>query len=191
MVCSRSCSGRRKRENNMSLLEASNFKVTQASCTCVSDHFCLTGRPPYAFVHATDRPTLLDSLTRPTNPTGKIFDGTRAGRPPTSPERPDPRSCETEAPRCLAPRLTVPAVASCDEILVKVLFNCKPSELTTVMMTTDIPAAIKPYSMAVAPDSSFAKRFKKSNMCAPVPPLRRCRTQGDQGAAILVPADCI
>jgi hypothetical protein len=55
----------------------------------------------------------------------------------------------------------LPAVASCEEMLVKVLFNCEPSVLTTVMMATEIPAAIKPYSIAVAPDSSFAKRFTK------------------------------
>ena len=30
--------------------------------------------------------------------------------------------------------------------------------LTATMITTEIPAAIKPYSMAVAPDSSFTKR---------------------------------
>jgi hypothetical protein len=48
----------------------------------------------------------------------------------------------------------LPAVASCDDIFVKVVFSWEPSEFTTVMIATEIPAAIKPYSMAVAPDSS-------------------------------------
>ena len=46
----------------------------------------------------------------------------------------------------------LPADARSEVIMVKVLFNCEPSVLTTVMMTTEMPAAIKPYSMAVAPD---------------------------------------
>src|SRR2546430_11680392 len=33
-----------------------------------------------------------------------------------------------------------------------------PMPLTATMITTEIPAAIRPYSMAVAPDSSFTKR---------------------------------
>src|SRR5271167_4774253 len=45
-------------------------------------------------------------------------------------------------------------------MLVKVALSCVPSVLTTVMMATEMPAAIRPYSIAVAPDSSFAKRFK-------------------------------
>jgi hypothetical protein len=52
----------------------------------------------------------------------------------------------------------LPAVASQDEILVKVDFNCEPSLLTTVMMATEMPAAIRPYSMVIAPDSLSAKR---------------------------------
>ena len=37
---------------------------------------------------------------------------------------------------------------------VKVVFRLEPSDATTVMMATEIPAAIRPYSMAVAPDSA-------------------------------------
>jgi hypothetical protein len=33
--------------------------------------------------------------------------------------------------------------------------------LTTAMIASEMPAAIRPYSMAVAPDSSFKKRAKK------------------------------
>ena len=39
--------------------------------------------------------------------------------------------------------------------LVKVVFNFEPRPCTTAMMATEMPAAIRPYSMAVAPDSSF------------------------------------
>ena len=46
-------------------------------------------------------------------------------------------------------------------MLEKVLFSCEPSVLTTVMMATEMPAAIRPYSIAVAPDSPLAKRFAR------------------------------
>src|SRR5262245_54954963 len=39
--------------------------------------------------------------------------------------------------------------------LVKVVINFEPRPCTTAMMATEMPAAIRPYSMAVAPDSSF------------------------------------
>src|ERR1700722_13670604 len=55
----------------------------------------------------------------------------------------------------------LPAVASCDEMLVKVALSCEPSVLTTVMIATEMPAAIRPYSIAVAPDSSLAKRVTR------------------------------
>jgi hypothetical protein len=58
-----------------------------------------------------------------------------------------------------------PAVASCDDIFVKVVLNWEPSEFTTVMITTDILAAINPYSMAVAPDSSRRNRLRMQNGC--------------------------
>ena len=41
---------------------------------------------------------------------------------------------------------------SCVETVVKVFLSWPPSEFTTVMIATEMPAAIKPYSMAVAPD---------------------------------------
>jgi hypothetical protein len=55
----------------------------------------------------------------------------------------------------------LPAVASCVATFEKVVFNCEPSEFTTVMIATEIPAAINPYSMEVAPDSSLANRFAR------------------------------
>jgi len=42
---------------------------------------------------------------------------------------------------------------------VNLSFRLAPRPLTTAMIASDIPAAIKPYSIAVAPDSSF-KNFK-------------------------------
>ena len=41
---------------------------------------------------------------------------------------------------------------------VKVAFNFEPMVPTTVMMATEMPAAMRPYSIAVAPDSSLANR---------------------------------
>jgi hypothetical protein len=46
----------------------------------------------------------------------------------------------------------LPAVASCEEMSVKVDFSCEPSVLTTVNMATETPAAVSPYSIAVAPE---------------------------------------
>jgi hypothetical protein len=42
------------------------------------------------------------------------------------------------------------------EVLIetKLVLSCEPTPLTAVMITIAIPAAIKPYSMAVAPESS-------------------------------------
>jgi hypothetical protein len=51
------------------------------------------------------------------------------------------------------------------ETLVNVVFNFEPRVPTTVMIATEIPAAINPYSMAVAPDSSRMKRRKSIFMC--------------------------
>jgi hypothetical protein len=43
-------------------------------------------------------------------------------------------------------------------MLLNVVFNLVPRPFTTAMIATEMPAAIRPYSMAVAPDSSFTKR---------------------------------
>lgn len=37
-------------------------------------------------------------------------------------------------------------------MLVKLAFNVEPRPLTAAMMASEIPAAIRPYSIAVAPD---------------------------------------
>src|SRR5580704_18304618 len=47
------------------------------------------------------------------------------------------------------------------ETLEKVFFRLVPRPWTTAMIATEIPAAMRPYSMAVAPDSSFTKRAKR------------------------------
>jgi len=41
------------------------------------------------------------------------------------------------------------------------VFNVVPIELTVAIITTEMPAAMRPYSIAVAPDSSLrnAKTF--------------------------------
>jgi hypothetical protein len=57
-----------------------------------------------------------------------------------------------------------------NELLIDVnwLFRLVPRPLTTAMIASAIPAAIKPYSIAVAPDSSD-KNFKKLRFtCASV-----------------------
>ena len=51
--------------------------------------------------------------------------------------------------------------------LVKVTFSCVPRPLTTAMMATEIPAAIRPYSIAVAPDSSLRNALNLSFMGFP------------------------
>ena len=41
---------------------------------------------------------------------------------------------------------------------VKVVFKPEPRLVTAVMIATEMPAAMRPYSIAVAPDSSRRKR---------------------------------
>src|SRR5262249_45006214 len=51
-------------------------------------------------------------------------------------------------------------VAYFSELLIEVnlVFRFVPRPLTTAIIASEMPAAIRPYSMAVAPDSSFTKR---------------------------------
>jgi hypothetical protein len=55
-------------------------------------------------------------------------------------------------PRRLTPYL------SWVEMLLNFEFNAEPRPFTTDMIATEMPAAMRPYSMAVAADSSLAKR---------------------------------
>ena len=50
------------------------------------------------------------------------------------------------------------------EIVLNLLLRLVPTAVTAPMMTTAIRAAIRPYSMAVAPDSSFMKRVTNFDM---------------------------
>src|SRR5262249_1389806 len=46
-------------------------------------------------------------------------------------------------------------------------FRLVPTFFTTVIMATEMPAAMRPYSMAVAPDWSFTKRCNRLFLVAP------------------------
>ena len=47
------------------------------------------------------------------------------------------------------------------EMLVNVVFKFEPIVFTTAMIAIEMPAAIRPYSMAVAPLSSLRKRLTR------------------------------
>jgi hypothetical protein len=51
-------------------------------------------------------------------------------------------------------------------MLVKVVFREVPTLVTAAIIATAIRAAIRPYSMAVAPPSSFPNRESKPHMLA-------------------------
>src|SRR6266436_1233911 len=53
-------------------------------------------------------------------------------------------------------------------MVVKVMFSLEPRPATTVMMATEMPAAIRPYSMAVAPLSSLANFASSVMFTSPV-----------------------
>src|SRR5215813_9754102 len=53
----------------------------------------------------------------------------------------------------------LPAVPSWVEMFENVVFSWPPRVFTVAMIATEIPAAIRPYSMAVAPLSSRRKRL--------------------------------
>jgi hypothetical protein len=76
----------------------------------------------------------------------------------------------------------LPADASWEVTVLKTEFNCVPSVMTAVMIATEMPAAISPYSMAVAADSSFANRVMSAKvfMCAN---LSRNAAARDENAA--------
>ncbi|CDX45925.1 exported hypothetical protein [Mesorhizobium sp. ORS 3359] len=49
-------------------------------------------------------------------------------------------------------------------IAANLVFSAVPSEVAPTMMASAMRAAIRPYSMAVAPDSSFTKRAMRLDM---------------------------
>src|SRR5712671_6494698 len=48
--------------------------------------------------------------------------------------------------------------------LAKLVFNAVPTDCTAAMIATAMPAAIRPYSMAVAPDSLDKKSVRNSRI---------------------------
>jgi len=48
---------------------------------------------------------------------------------------------------------------SCVEMLVKLVFSLVPRPFTTAMIATEMPAAMRPYSMAVAPELFGSSEF--------------------------------
>src|SRR5689334_7984858 len=56
-----------------------------------------------------------------------------------------------------------------EETVVKVVESLVPTAVTAPIMTTAISAAIRPYSIAVAPDSS---RTKRANICIEISSIR-------------------
>ena len=61
------------------------------------------------------------------------------------------------------------------EMLVNLPLSVVPIELTAAMITTEMPAAMRPYSIAVAPDSSF--RTQKLATCDKLPRLTALRSR--------------
>src|SRR6202162_5491163 len=72
-------------------------------------------------------------------------------------------------PRAFAARRSALAYFSEELIEVNLAFRLVPRPLTTAMIASEMPAGVRPYSMAVAPDSSFTKRvirfFIGGSMC--------------------------
>lgn len=66
-----------------------------------------------------------------------------------------------------------PALFSALLMIENVVFNWVPRLLITAMIATEIPAAISPYSMAVAPDSSRTNRANASFTSTPQVAARR------------------
>ncbi|CCE07666.1 hypothetical protein BRAS3843_230067 [Bradyrhizobium sp. STM 3843] len=60
-------------------------------------------------------------------------------------------------------RCSVVATAYLSEVLIELnlLLRLEPRPFTAAMIASEIPAAIRPYSIAVAPDSSFTKRARR------------------------------
>lgn len=59
---------------------------------------------------------------------------------------------------------TEAAYFSAVDIDPNVVFRCDPRPCTTEMIAHEMPAARRPYSMAVAPDSSFRKVWMRLTM---------------------------
>src|SRR5262245_53438594 len=62
----------------------------------------------------------------------------------------------------------LPAFDKLPDTFENVVFKLLPTEFTATIIATEMPAAISPYSIAVAPDSSLRKRFISFFMTHPV-----------------------
>lgn len=58
-------------------------------------------------------------------------------------------------------RIRFPVYFSCVEIELKVVLSLVPRLETMAMIASETPAAISPYSIAVAPESSFRNRTRR------------------------------
>src|SRR5690349_7975747 len=73
---------------------------------------------------------------------------------------PSPPAAKEKRPRTAEAFDLDRSVAYFSELLieVKLVFSLLPRPLTAAIIASEMPAAMRPYSMAVAPDSSFTKR---------------------------------
>jgi hypothetical protein len=62
----------------------------------------------------------------------------------------------------------LPALPSWLDTFENVFFSWPPSVFTVAMIATEMPAAIRPYSMAVAPESSRRKRLRFRRLTRPL-----------------------
>ena len=67
------------------------------------------------------------------------------------------------------------------ETAVNFVLRRVPICVSTVMQTTAMRAAMRPYSIAVAPDSSFAKRLKRVFMVGSLPGFTAVRRPSSTG----------
>src|SRR4029450_143757 len=66
-----------------------------------------------------------------------------------------PKGQTPPAPAASAKYRTREAYLSCVEMSLNFVFKLEPIAFTVAMITTEMPAAMRPYSIAVAPDSFF------------------------------------
>src|SRR5262249_49555234 len=73
-------------------------------------------------------------------------------------------------------------------ILLNVLLRLLPTSLTVVRITTEMPAAMSPYSMAVAPDSSPTNRENRLCIASSLDP-RGCLKHRPEDVVSLAPSE--
>jgi hypothetical protein len=93
---------------------------------------------------------------------------------PSTPLPDMPRSCQIEVDRSLTGGKETrpigdPGYFMAEETLEKVVFRLVPNAVTVAMIATAMPAAKRPYSMAVAPWSSTMKLQSRLRTTGPFP----------------------